>query len=146
MVFAWTIAEIAVMGAEGAVNIAFKRKIKAAVDPQCLPHNNGYLRNRRFRICIQYLCPMPDNPAMFLLCSRQKCRHIHQCYKGDIKTIAKRKRSDRVYRGYGKLFWSPEGICNECGDWMGAHGRGGNWLRGKPAGKHGRFSGLSCFW
>ncbi len=36
MVFAWPIAEIAVMGAEGAVNIAFKRKIKAAVDPQAM--------------------------------------------------------------------------------------------------------------
>ncbi len=34
MVFAWPIAEIAVMGAEGAVNIAFKRKIKAAENPE----------------------------------------------------------------------------------------------------------------
>lgn len=34
MVFAWPIAEIAVMGADGAVNIAFKRKIKAAADPE----------------------------------------------------------------------------------------------------------------
>lgn len=34
MVFAWPIAEIAVMGADGAVNIAFKRKIKEADDPQ----------------------------------------------------------------------------------------------------------------
>ena len=34
MVFAWPIAEIAVMGAEGAVNIAFKRKIKEAVNPE----------------------------------------------------------------------------------------------------------------
>ncbi len=33
IVFAWPIAEIAVMGAEGAVNIAFKKKIKAAEDP-----------------------------------------------------------------------------------------------------------------
>ena len=33
MVYAWPIAEIAVMGADGAVNIAFKRKIKAAADP-----------------------------------------------------------------------------------------------------------------
>ncbi len=31
--FAWPIAEIAVMGAEGAVNIAFKKRIKAAEDP-----------------------------------------------------------------------------------------------------------------
>lgn len=36
MVFAWPIAEIAVMGAEGAVNIAFKRKIKAAPDPEAM--------------------------------------------------------------------------------------------------------------
>ena len=36
MVFAWPIAEIAVMGAEGAVNIAFKRKIKAAEDPAAM--------------------------------------------------------------------------------------------------------------
>nr|WP_318684626.1 acyl-CoA carboxylase subunit beta [uncultured Acetatifactor sp.] len=36
MVFAWPIAEIAVMGAEGAVNIAFKRKIKAASDPEAM--------------------------------------------------------------------------------------------------------------
>ncbi len=36
MVFAWPIAEIAVMGAEGAVNIAFKRKIKAADDPEAM--------------------------------------------------------------------------------------------------------------
>lgn len=36
MVFAWPIAEIAVMGADGAVNIAFKRKIKAAADPQAM--------------------------------------------------------------------------------------------------------------
>ncbi|GFH91276.1 MAG: acyl-CoA carboxylase subunit beta [Lachnospiraceae bacterium] len=36
MVFAWPIAEIAVMGAEGAVNIAFRRKIKAANDPQAM--------------------------------------------------------------------------------------------------------------
>lgn len=34
IVFAWPIAEIAVMGADGAVNIAFKRKIKAAYDPE----------------------------------------------------------------------------------------------------------------
>ncbi len=34
MVYAWPGAEIAVMGAEGAVNIAFKRKIKDAPDPQ----------------------------------------------------------------------------------------------------------------
>ena len=34
LVFAWPIAEIAVMGAEGAVNIAFKRKIKAAENPE----------------------------------------------------------------------------------------------------------------
>lgn len=33
LVYAWPIAEIAVMGAEGAVNIAFKRKIKEASDP-----------------------------------------------------------------------------------------------------------------
>lgn len=33
LVFAWPIAEIAVMGAEGAVNIAFRRKIKEAYDP-----------------------------------------------------------------------------------------------------------------
>jgi len=37
MVFAWPIAEIAVMGADGAVNIAFKRKIKAAADPEQIP-------------------------------------------------------------------------------------------------------------
>lgn len=36
MVFAWPIAEIAVMGADGAVNIAFKRKIKNAEDPQAM--------------------------------------------------------------------------------------------------------------
>lgn len=34
MVFAWPIAEIAVMGADGAVNIAFKRKIKEAENPE----------------------------------------------------------------------------------------------------------------
>lgn len=34
IVFAWPIAEIAVMGADGAVNIAFKRKIKEAYDPE----------------------------------------------------------------------------------------------------------------
>ncbi len=34
MVFAWPIAEIAVMGADGAVNIAFKRKIKNAENPE----------------------------------------------------------------------------------------------------------------
>jgi len=33
IVFAWPIAEIAVMGADGAVNIAFKRKIKNAENP-----------------------------------------------------------------------------------------------------------------
>lgn len=36
MVFAWPIAEIAVMGADGAVNIAFRRKIKAAQDPEAM--------------------------------------------------------------------------------------------------------------
>lgn len=36
MVYAWPIAEIAVMGADGAVNIAFKRKIKAAADPEAM--------------------------------------------------------------------------------------------------------------
>lgn len=36
LVYAWPIAEIAVMGAEGAVNIAFKRKIKAAADPEAM--------------------------------------------------------------------------------------------------------------
>ncbi len=36
IVFAWPIAEIAVMGADGAVNIAFKRKIKAAEDPEAM--------------------------------------------------------------------------------------------------------------
>ena len=35
-VFAWPIAEIAVMGADGAVNIAFKRKIEAAEDPDMM--------------------------------------------------------------------------------------------------------------
>ena len=34
LAFAWPIAEIAVMGADGAVNIAFKRKIEAAEDPE----------------------------------------------------------------------------------------------------------------
>ena len=36
MVYAWPIAEIAVMGAEGAVNIAFKRKIKESDDPEAM--------------------------------------------------------------------------------------------------------------
>lgn len=36
MVFAWPIAEIAVMGGDGAVNIAFKRKIKEAEDSQAM--------------------------------------------------------------------------------------------------------------
>ena len=36
VVYAWPIAEIAVMGADGAVNIAFKRKIKAAEDPAAM--------------------------------------------------------------------------------------------------------------
>lgn len=36
MVYAWPIAEIAVMGADGAVNIAFKRKIKAAANPEAM--------------------------------------------------------------------------------------------------------------
>lgn len=36
MVFAWPIAEIAVMGSEGAVNIAFKRKIKESTDPEAM--------------------------------------------------------------------------------------------------------------
>ncbi|MGL5258789.1 MAG: acyl-CoA carboxylase subunit beta [Lachnospiraceae bacterium] len=34
MVYAWPIAEIAVMGAEGAVNIAFRRKIKNSDNPE----------------------------------------------------------------------------------------------------------------
>lgn len=34
IVYAWPIAEIAVMGAEGAVNIAFKRKIKESENPE----------------------------------------------------------------------------------------------------------------
>ena len=34
LVYAWPIAEIAVMGADGAVNIAFKKKIKEAEDPE----------------------------------------------------------------------------------------------------------------
>lgn len=34
IVYAWPVAEIAVMGADGAVNIAFKRKIKAAENPE----------------------------------------------------------------------------------------------------------------
>lgn len=34
LVYAWPIAEIAVMGADGAVNIAFKRKIKNAENPE----------------------------------------------------------------------------------------------------------------
>lgn len=36
LVYAWPIAEIAVMGADGAVNIAFKRKIKNAEDPEAM--------------------------------------------------------------------------------------------------------------
>lgn len=36
IVYAWPIAEIAVMGAEGAVNIAFKRKIKESLDPEAM--------------------------------------------------------------------------------------------------------------
>ncbi len=36
IVYAWPIAEIAVMGADGAVNIAFKKKIKAADDPEAM--------------------------------------------------------------------------------------------------------------
>lgn len=34
IVFAWPIAEIAVMGADGAVNIAFRRKIAESADPE----------------------------------------------------------------------------------------------------------------
>ena len=34
MVFAWPSAEIAVMGAEGAVNIIYKRDISSASDPE----------------------------------------------------------------------------------------------------------------
>lgn len=36
LVYAWPIAEIAVMGADGAVNIAFKKKIKNADDPEAM--------------------------------------------------------------------------------------------------------------
>ena len=36
LVYAWPIAEIAVMGADGAVNIAFKKKIKNAEDPEAM--------------------------------------------------------------------------------------------------------------
>lgn len=36
IVYAWPIAEIAVMGADGAVNIAFKRKIKEAPDSEAM--------------------------------------------------------------------------------------------------------------
>lgn len=36
IVYAWPIAEIAVMGADGAVNIAFKRKIRNAADPEAM--------------------------------------------------------------------------------------------------------------
>lgn len=36
IVYAWPIAEIAVMGADGAVNIAFKRKIAGAEDPEAM--------------------------------------------------------------------------------------------------------------
>lgn len=36
IVYAWPIAEIAVMGADGAVNIAFKRKIKNSQDPEAM--------------------------------------------------------------------------------------------------------------
>ncbi|MGN1171150.1 MAG: acyl-CoA carboxylase subunit beta, partial [Lachnospiraceae bacterium] len=36
LVYAWPIAEIAVMGADGAVNIAFKKKIKNAEDPAAM--------------------------------------------------------------------------------------------------------------
>jgi propionyl-CoA carboxylase beta chain len=34
LVFAWPTAEIAVMGADGAVNILFRKEIKAAADPK----------------------------------------------------------------------------------------------------------------
>jgi acetyl-CoA carboxylase carboxyltransferase component len=34
MVFAWPTAEIAVMGAEGAANVIFRKEIKAAPDPE----------------------------------------------------------------------------------------------------------------
>ena len=34
IVYAWPIAEVAVMGAEGAVNIMFRREIEAAPDPE----------------------------------------------------------------------------------------------------------------
>ena len=36
MVFAWPTAEIAVMGAEGAVNIVYRRDIAAAKDPETM--------------------------------------------------------------------------------------------------------------
>jgi propionyl-CoA carboxylase beta chain len=36
MVFAWPTAEIAVMGAEGAINILYRRELKAAKDPKAL--------------------------------------------------------------------------------------------------------------
>lgn len=36
IVYAWPIAEIAVMGAEGAVNIAFRRKIKESSNPEAM--------------------------------------------------------------------------------------------------------------
>ena len=34
IVYAWPIAEIAVMGAEGAVNIIFRKQVAKADDPQ----------------------------------------------------------------------------------------------------------------
>ncbi len=45
-VYAWPIAEIAVMGAEGAVNIAFKRKIKQLpIRRPCAPSASRNMRN-----------------------------------------------------------------------------------------------------
>ncbi|MCB8982805.1 MAG: acyl-CoA carboxylase subunit beta [Ardenticatenaceae bacterium] len=47
LLYAWPNAEIAVMGAEGAVNILFRRELKTAVDPQTERENlvNNYERS-----------------------------------------------------------------------------------------------------
>ncbi len=48
LVYAWPIAEIAVMGAEGAVNILYKKEIDAADDPQTLTRERMEAYSEKF--------------------------------------------------------------------------------------------------
>ena len=53
-----------------------------------LTKNNRYFRNGSLAVCEQQLSTVNNNTAVFLTCTRQEARNIHQSYDRNIERIA----------------------------------------------------------